>query len=52
MAEKIYQNIIKAMNEVNSISKDNYNNRQKLKCRGIDDVMNAMPPNNLYNSNY
>ena len=52
MAEKIYQNIIKAMNEVNSISKDNYNNLQKFKFRGIDDVMNAMHPilakNNIF----
>lgn len=52
MAEKIYQNIIKAMNEVNSISKDNYNQLQKFKFRGIDDVMNAMHPilskNNIF----
>lgn len=52
MAEKIYQNIIKAMNEVNSISKDNYNTLQKFKFRGIDDVMNAMHPilskNNIF----
>jgi hypothetical protein len=52
MAEKIYQNIIKAMNEVNSIGKDNYNQLQKFKFRGIDDVMNAMHPilskNNIF----
>lgn len=52
MAEKIYQNIIKAMNEVNSISKDNYNKIQNFKFRGIDDVMNTMHPilskNNIF----
>lgn len=52
MAEKIYQNIIKAMNEVNSISKDNYNKIQNFKFRGIDDVMNSMHPilskNNIF----
>lgn len=52
MAEKIYQNIIKAMNEVNSIQKDNYNTIQKFKFRGIDDVMNSMHPilskNNIF----
>lgn len=52
MAEKIYQNIIRAMNEVNSISKDNYNKIQNFKFRGIDDVMNTMHPilskNNIF----
>lgn len=52
MAEKIYQNIIKAMNEVNSIGKDNYNKTQNFKFRGIDDVMNTMHPilskNNIF----
>lgn len=52
MEGKIYQNIIKAMNEVNSISKDNYNKIQNFKFRGIDDVMNTMHPilskNNIF----
>lgn len=52
MEGKIYQNIIKTMNEVNSISKDNYNKIQNFKFRGIDDVMNTMHPilskNNIF----
>lgn len=52
MEGKIYQNIIKAMNEVNSISKDKYNKIQNFKFRGIDDVMNTMHPilskNNIF----
>lgn len=40
------------MNEVNSISKDNYNKIQNFKFRGIDDVMNTMHPilskNNIF----
>lgn len=52
MAEKIYQNIINTMNEVNSIGKDNYNKIQNFKFRGIDDVMNTMHPilskNNIF----
>lgn len=43
-APKIYAAISAAMGDINPVGKDNYNQQQKFKYRGIDDVMNALYP--------
>lgn len=40
----IYQLIPKAMADMDAVGKNNFNQQQKFKFRGIDDVMNAMNP--------
>lgn len=42
--EKIYEAISNVMAEVGAIGKGSYNQMQKFKYRGIDDVMNALQP--------
>ena len=40
----IYESIAKIMEEIPAIGKDKYNDKQRFKYRGIDDVMNAINP--------
>lgn len=40
----IYQLIPKAMADIDAVGKNQFNQQQKFKFRGIDDVMNAMNP--------
>lgn len=44
MEGQIYSLIGQAMNDIDPISKDSYNQQQKFKYRGIDAVMNALNP--------
>lgn len=44
MAEQIYEAIPRIMADMDAVGKNNYNQQQKFKFRGIDDVMNAMNP--------
>lgn len=44
MAQKIYEAISKVMEDVGAVGKNNTNQIQKYKFRGIDDVMNALHP--------
>ena len=43
-APKIYAAISAAMADINPVGKDQYNQQQKFRYRGIDDVMNALYP--------
>lgn len=40
----IYEAIPKVMADINAVGKDKYNEQQRFKYRGIDDVMNAINP--------
>lgn len=44
MPEQIYETIPRIMADMEAVGKNNYNQQQKFKFRGIDDVMNAMNP--------
>lgn len=44
MPEQIYEAIPRIMADMEAVGKNNYNQQQKFKFRGIDDVMNAMNP--------
>lgn len=44
MPEQIYEAIPRIMADMEAVGKNRYNQQQKFKFRGIDDVMNAMNP--------